>query len=394
MYIIVSRVKDAITGSINGTPFGVLYNKEKYDAMKKLEIAVNAAKSIEEVNAIIEEFKPLTVESYKELAETKCPYLYVNPHTNKFYLKLKKKICKEPLPAVFAERIIKSVDEGIDFLPLVKGWIRFLRNPNYSEQKGKLFANYLGYTYTDQTELNKLMTSGLSHNKAHELATRIQTPLTQEGLMVTYKVVDELSHKWTLDENGKKKQVPRWEATIDENSGIVTYEEPEFMEDRVFQPHVMGIGGDAFSCGYIEDANPPKGHIIKVGCIHSLDNWDQVDTTDGHVGYKGLHGGNLDYIRGYQAAANSTTLNIFVDPQDIARFTNEGEGAVIFKKFYAYGAFGGVNRGMYHSSDYAAIGDKEYQDMLAASIKQYGELKEGVDDKIELANDIATTDID
>lgn len=393
MYIQVSRIKDAITGSYNGTPFGVIYNKEKYDAMKTLEEQANNAATMEEVNVVIEEFKPLTVESYKELAETKCPYLYVNAATNKFYLKLKGKICKEPLPAVFAERIIKSVDEGIDFMPLIKGWIRFLRNPNYSSEKGKLFATYLGYTYTDYEAVGKSIAVGLSNEKAKELNTRLQTPLTQEGLMVTYKVVSELTHKWVLDEKGRRQQVPRVAPVINEDSGVITYVTPEFDEDRVFEPCMMGQTGDAFSCGAIDNDNPPMGHIVKVGCVHALKSWDQVNTRDGVVGDKGLHAGNLDYIRGYQASY-TITLNVFIDPMHIGRFTNEGEGAVISKQFYAYGAFGGVNRGMYHSSDYAALSDKEYQDMLQASIDQYGELKDGIDDKIELANDIATTDVD
>lgn len=393
MYINVSRVKDAITGSYNGVAFGVLYNKEKYDAMKALELQANSAATIDEVNAVIEEFKPLTVESYKELAETKCPYIFVNGATNKFYLKLKGKICKEALPSAFAKRIIKSVDEGIDFMPLIKAWIRFLRNPNYSEQKGRLFANYLNHTYTDYSAATKAMQGGLSQDKALELNTRLQTPLTQEGLMVTYKVVTELTEKWILDAEGHKKQVPRWTPNINEDSGVVTYDEPEFIEDRVFEPCVMGPGGDAFSCGTIDDTNPPMGHIVKVGCVHALDSWDKVNTHDGTFGAMGLHAGNLDYIRGYQAMGTAT-LNIFIDPQDIGRFTNDGDGAVICKKFYAYGAFSGVNRGMYHSSDYAELGDSEYQTMLAASIVQYGELQQDTQDKIDLANDIATTDVE
>lgn len=376
MYIQVARIKDAITGSYNGTPFGVTYNEEKYKAMKELETAANNAASVEEINSIIEQFKLLTVESYKELAETKCPYIYVNSMTNKFYLKLRDKVLKDPMPAEFAHRIIKSIDEGIDFLPMIKAYIRFMRNPNYSLKKGQLFSNYLGYTYTDQVAVQKAIDSGLSHDKAVELNTRIQTPITQEGLLVTYKVVTELKEKWAL-KDGVKVRIPRWEPTINEDSGVITYAEPLFAEERMYQPCMMHDGGDEFTCN--DGGYDNFGHIVKVGKIHALQNWSQVNTQDGVVGSKGLHAGNLDYIRGYQQHGTAT-MNVFIDPMHIGRFTNEGEGAIVAKQYFVYGVLDKVNKGMYHSSAYAALGDTEYEDMLAESLKQYGELAAEVEE--------------
>lgn len=371
-------MKDAITGSYGGKPFGVTYNEEKYKRMKELELATQNAATTDEVNAIIEEFKPLTVESYKELAETACPYIYVNGLTNKFYLKLKGRILKEPMTASFAERIIKSIDEGIDFLPMVKAWIRFMRNPNFSQQKAQFFSNYLGYTYTDPDQYETYIQSGLSSEKAHEFSTRTQTPITQEGLLATYKVVTELKEKYVLDAEGKKKKIPRWTPAINEDSGVITYEEPPFVEDRVYEPCMMHAGGDEFTCN--DGGYDNFGHIVKVGKVHTLQNWSQVNTNDGTVGAMGLHAGNLTYIRGYQSFGTAT-MTVFIDPMHIGRFTNEGEGAVVVKQYFVYGVLDKVNKGMYHSSAYAVLGDQEYEDMLKAAIDQYGEFEQNMADE-------------
>lgn len=387
MHIQVSRVKDAITGSYNGVPFGVTYTKEKYDAMKELEKQAAKVKTSEELNAVLEKFKPLTQESFKELAESKCPYIFINHATGKFYLKLRGRVLKNPMPQVLAERIIKSVEEGIDFTPLIKCWIRFLRlpelqaHPGQIERKGILLANYIGRTYLDQTAARaSVLNDGLSQERANELHTRLQTPITEEGLLVTYKVVRELTDKWILDAEGNKKKVRRWGAkSVDENSGIVSYDEPAFIEDRVFEPAIMGTGGDEFSCVNLETSEISVGHIIKVGSYIELDSWDKVYSVDGAFGYPGIHAGNLDYIKGYQSG-DTVTLNVFIDPMHIGRFTNEGDGAVIAKKMFIYGAFIGVNRGIYHSSTYAKLNDAEYEQMLTDSLKDYGELIETQND--------------
>lgn len=399
MFIQVSRVKDAITGSYNGVAFGVMYTKEKYEAMKALEAEASTVKTPDELQAVIDKFKPLTEETFKELAESKSPYIYVNHGTGKFYLKLRGKVSSQPMPQALAERIIKSVEEGIEFSPLIKAWIRFLRIPQFRKNpslipiKGEYFANYLNRTYTDSAEVSLLMKeSGLSHEKATELATRLQTPITQEGLLVTYKVVTELTKKFVLDAEGNKKEVPRWEATIDEDSGLVTYKEPEHVEDRVFEPAVQHKSGDAFSSIDL-NGQGKEGHTIRVGNYHELSSWDMVNITDGVFGAKGLHAGNLDYIRNYQHPG-TVTLNIFIDPMHIGRFTDLGDGAVVVKKYFAYGAFHGPNRGIYHSSDYAKLNDKEYEDMLEASLKDFGELDTKVEDARQLAQDISSTDLD
>lgn len=400
MYIQVSRIKDAITGSYNGVPFGVTYSKEKYDQMKDLAAKAAKAKTPQELNDILEKFKPLAQESYKELIESKCPYIWVNGHSGEFFLKLRGRVLKDPMPQALADRIIKSAEEGIEFMPLIKCWIRFLRlpefrkHPKYIKTKGQYLANYLNRTYTDPTEVEKYLKEGISQDKAHELATRFQTPITEEGLLVTYKVVKELTEKYVLDAEGNKKLVKRWGAkSIDENSGIVTYDTPEYVEDRVFEPAVMGQQGDAFSCTNPDSGESTVGHIIKVGNYIELDSWDKVNIVDGTFGAKGLHAGNIDYIHGYQRH-DTVTLNVFIDPMHIGRFTDLGDGAVIAKKMFLYGAFIGPNRGIYHSSTYAKLNDKEYEEMLAESLKDFGEYEDKIKSEAEEAKHIANTKLD
>lgn len=399
MFITVSRSGKVITGSVNGKPFGVTYNEDRYKALKELEQKASAVATQEELTDLIAEFESAIKENYKEKAETICPYIFVESATGKFYLQLQGKILRNPMPKALVDRILKSIEDGIDFLPLIKVWIRFLRNPVWKKgekagmAKGKLLANYINRKYTDQSMLKNLVSdSGLSNEMAVEMSTRYQTPITQEGLLVTYKVSREKNEKWELDAEGNRKSVPRYAPTIDAETGLVTYATPSHVEDRTFEPAVMGEGGDEFTCESV-DGTFTKGHLIKVGRRHFLDTWDQVNCQDGVFGDKGLHMGNLDYIRGYQNAG-TVTHNVFLDPAMIGRFTDEGDGAVIAKEYFVYSSFAGVNRSIYHSSEYGKVTDAQYQLMLADSLKELGELAVTVEDTQVDANLIASVELD
>lgn len=368
-----------ITGAYNGIPFGVSYDETKFDEMQKLEARANAAQSVEELRSIIEEFEPLTKESYKELVETKCEWVYVNKHTNKFYLRLPNgKKSSKALPKAIVDRILTSVDKKIDIMPLVKYWIRVLRNPKYSDAKAALFAWYINQTYTNHEFATKMQNEGLSPEVASAMATSMQTPITQEGLIGTYKVVKEIDWKWELDENDEKVQKSRYKKSIDDVTGLITYAKPEFAEDFLFTPAVQGDNGDAFFCG------DKEGHVIKVGLTHYLDDWAKVDTRDSVSCKPGLHCGNQDYIRSYQGPG-TVTLNIFVDPMDIGAVVQDNTGALRVRRFFAHSIFGGTNRGIYHSSDYAKLTDDEYRTMLADAITATGELHEKAESDLDEA---------
>lgn len=366
-----------ISGSFNGIPFGVSFDEVKFDEMKKLEERANAATDMEELKAILAEFEPLTKESYKEMVETKSEWVYVNRSTNKFYLKLPGgKVSSKALPKAFVDRILESVDKKIDIMPLVKCWIRLLRSTLYSDKKAEKFAWYINQQYTNQVLVTKLETEGLHADVARARATTFQTPITQEGLIQTYKVVSEVDWKFVADDEGNAKRTDRYKAEIDEITGLKTYKKPEHAEDFLFEPCVMHQRGDEFFSG---DKN---GHIVRVGFTHFLDNWDKVNTNDSSSGVKGLHLGNQDYIRSFQSEG-TVTLNCFVDPMDIGAIVQDNTGALRVKRFFAHGIFGGTNRSIYHSSDYAKLTDAEYRTMLDEAIKATGELKEGHDKELE-----------
>lgn len=358
MMIIVNRYEDYISGALNGEPFSVTFSQERYDTMIDLRNKSQQVETVADMMAIIEEFKPLTQESYKELVETATPFLVVNKASEKYYLKFPNgQVDNKWVPGALVERIIKSVEKNISITPLIKAWVRFRRNPNFSQDKARRFANYINKTYTNYELVAKLEEQGVSRNEAIKRATGYQTPITEEGLLNTYKVSRELTKKWVLDAEGNKKQVDRYEKEVDENTGIITYKEPDHAEERVFEPAVMGSRHDAFYCG------DKLGHIIKVGQRHRLESWDQVNCNDNESCVKGLHAGNIDYIKGYQGE-DTVTHNVFVDPMYIGAITDDGTGALRLLDFFAHSTLRHVNRGIYHSSTYAAITDAEFEKML------------------------------
>lgn len=370
MLIVNRHADEYISGSYNGIPFGVSFDQVRFDEMKRLELLANGASNMEDLKSILAEFEPLTKESYKELVETKCEWVFVNKHTNKFYLKLPGgKVSSKALPKAFVDRILESVDKKIDIMPLVKCFIRFLRNPNYTDAKATKFAWYINQTFTNIELAAKLEKEGLHADVAKARSTTFQTPITQEGLLVTYKVSEEIDWKYVLDENDEKKQVSRYKKSIDEITGLIAYEKPEHMEDFFFRPAVMRDGGDEFFCG------DKPGHLIRVGHSHYLDNWDKVNTNDTQAGVKGLHCGNQDYIRCFQNNG-TVTHYVFVDPMDIGAIVQDNTGALRVKRYFVYASFAGTNRSIYHSSTYAQLTDAEYREMLKEAIVKHGELQE------------------
>lgn len=376
--ITVNRVGESITGAVNGVRFGVAYSDERFKEMLRLQQEAAEAVSTEALKSIIADFEPLTKENYSDKVQTACPDLYVSAATGKFYLKHGTVISTIALPQLLADRILESVEKNIDATPLVKAWIRFLRNPNFTERKAERFAQYIMYLHIDREFVSELVKDhGVSLEVATERATVTQTPITQEGLLSTYKVSRELADKWVLDEAGNKKKVSRYTKSIDENTGLVTYDTPEHAEDFVFEPAVQGQSGDAFTCQLIGDTAENYGHIIKVGHIHALADWAHVNTNDDQSCVKGLHVGNIDYIKGYQNQG-TVTHNIFVDPMHIGGITNDGSGALRVLAYYVHSTLDRVNRGIYHSSKYAAVTDAQWDIWKAEAVAR---AKEDADSK-------------
>lgn len=379
--ITINVVGDYINGSVNGQQFAVAFDELKYQQMLVLKKRADVAKDLEELKVVVDEFTPLTQESYKELVESKSPYLVVNKHTNKFFLKYGNKVSSIPVPTVIVDKIIKAVEKNLDITPLVKCWVRYLRNPVLKEAgfpaaKMKKFAEYISAPFVNQQLKEKLMKdNGVADEVAHAMATTSQVSITQEGILVGYKVSNEIREKFVLDEETEEvKKKSRYTKSVDPDTGLVSYAEPEVMEDRLFQPACMGTGGDEFACFRIGETPDDKsyGHFIRVGRVHMLKDWAQVDCNDHHTAVPGLHVGGLNYIRGFQGNPLAITHNVFIDPMHIGAIVGLGDGndgAMRVKQYFVYGSFAGVNKTLYHSSEYAKVTDAEYEDMIKAAVE-------------------------
>lgn len=379
MMILINRSETQISGSVNGKQFGVSFDEQKYQKMLELKTKADSVSTMEELKAIVEEFTPLTEESYKDLVETKTPYIVVNKHTNKFYLRRADKISSQPLPQIFVNRILKSVEKNIDITPLIKCWARYMRpikgRPVYNLQQAKLFAEYIDAPYTNETLRQELLTKGYATSVAAERATTPQVSITQEGLLVCYKVSKEVLERYELNEDEDVVTKSRYKKSVDPDTGLVSYDEPKVMEERLFKPAIMGDRGDAFNSG------DKLGHFIRVGQAHWLDKWEQVSTP----GSKGLHCGGLRYIAGYQQEG-TVTHYIFVDPMDIHTIAGLGcgnDGAMTVKRYFVHASFAGVNRSIYHSSEYAKLTDAEYALLVKEAVEANEMKKSELDDLLE-----------
>lgn len=372
--IIVNRVEDLISGSVNGKSFSVSYDEDKYKEMLELEEKANQAATMDELKAIVSQFEPLTKESFKELVETATPYIFVNKHNNKFYLKYNNVLSSKPLPQLFVDMILKSVEKKTDITPLIKCWVRFLRNPNYTDRKAALLVEYISAPYVKGDYRDELLKEGFSHEVATERATVTQVAITRQGLLVCYKVSKEIRHKFTLDDDDNVKSVSRYRKSVDPDTGIITYSEPQYAEERLYEPPVQGQNGDAFLCiPYGGDqTNAPSGHFIRVGHTIMLDSWDKVNTNDDQSCVKGLHVGGLRYIQGYQNEG-TITHDILVDPMDIGAIVGLGtgnDGAMRVRRYFVFATFEQVNQNAYHSSEIAKLNDAEYAVMVQEAVNK------------------------
>lgn len=373
MQIIVNVVGDFITGSYGGKPFGITYSEDKYAAMLELQKKENEIEDLDELRALLSEFEALTQEDYSQLIETQSPYVKVNKKTNQFFLQFNNVVSSKAMPAILANKMIKAVEKNISIDPLVKCWARFLRNPFFSSKKAELFAEYISAAYVNEDSLADFVRNGVTAEVAKAMATTTQVAISNEGLLVVYKVSAEIREKYTLDEEEKTQMRSLYQKSIDPITGAITYAEPSSDEERYYMPAVMRNNGDPFYCipGMTRPSeNDKPGHILRIGCLITLASWDQVDTRDHVSGVKGLHVGGLNYIKGWQKE-DTVTHNILVDPMHIGAIVGLGignDGAMRVKQYFVLSQFSGVNKNIYHSSKYAALTDQEYADMIKEAV--------------------------
>tara|TARA_B100001094_G_scaffold103732_2_gene100016 strand:- start:305 stop:1465 length:1161 start_codon:yes stop_codon:yes gene_type:complete len=385
--ITLNVIDDVISGSYGDKNFSVTYSKELYESMMVLRGLADDAVSIAEYKDILEQFSKLAVEDYTKTIETECEHIHVNKATGQFFLKSNGVVSSYPMPQALVDRIFESIDKGLSFLPLVKMWTRWLRNPilrkkgvdaDFSER----FFNFVNLKYVHPKLKEELMEEhGLSEEVADRRATMYQMKITSEGLLNGYKVSREILHKFDRETG---EQVDRYKRTFNPDTGEIEGDGlPEHVEDRLFEPAVMGSSGDAFYCEGVNGYGSPQ-HFIKVGCRHRLPDWSHVDTNDNRSCVKGLHLGGLKYIACYSGEIH----NIFVDPMHIGAVPDDNTGAIRCLEYFVHSSLVGVNGSIYHSSTYAAMTDEQWADMRIEAVTEYSECKESCDRDVAELNAI------
>ena len=389
--------ENLISGSYGKEQFVVRYTKERYDEMIRLKLAADVAPSLEDLKKIYSDFEVLTKESTSEMVKAKCFYLVQDSTTEEFFLKYEGVVSSIPIPQVLVDRILESAEKGIDFIPIVKVWIRWLRNPvlrgtNKQNRRriSDLFATYISAMFVNEEKVAQLMDEkGLSEEVAIRLSSVNDVSVTQEGLLCTHKVVDEITTKFALDEKGEVIKVDRYKKVLDEDTGLLKSELPLTNEERLFEPCVMHQNGDAY---HVEGVNgfPDKVHFVRVGCVHRLSDWSYVNTNPDVSCVPGLHTGSLSYVKGYQHCGTET-LDVLIDPMHIGA-TSNGDNALRVLQYFVHGAWTGTNGSIYHSSTYAAKTDEEWakirKEVVEFFAKERQEIIEEQDQEITEINAI------
>lgn len=369
--ISVNVINDSIVGSVGEAPFSVPFSKELYDSLLEKAKAANEAETMEEYSKLCEEFTGMTKVS-EALITDKCENLVKSPKDGKYYLQSEGVVSSVPLPKELVERIHDSIDKGIDIAPIIKFWTRWLRNPilrkktktGEAEEFSKRLANFINLKYVHPEMRDNLIKEGYSQQVATERATMYQCKITQEGLLNGYKVSREILHKF---DPATGEKVDRYQRTFNVDTGKIESEGlPSTVEDRLFEPAIMGKSGDAFYCEGANGYKDPQ-HFIRVGCVHRLEDWSKVDTNDRHSCVPGLHVGGLYYIKGYSGEIH----NVFIDPMHIGAIPDDGSGAMRCLQYFVHSSLAGVNGSIYHSSKYAAKTDAEWAEMVKASVAEY-----------------------
>lgn len=377
--IVVNRMGDNISVSCRDKSFSTLFTDAKFEKLMDISKQSLSIKSMTELQELLKTVEDLCKYDLKEKVESFHQDIYVQPVTNKFYLKVNGKVTSIAMPEALVRRIRESVEKKIDITPVVKCWERFLMNqkaatPDFADR----FADYIDLIYVDPAKVAEQMEKGLSREIAEKLASTYEVKITMEGLIACYKVSQEVDWKFVADENGQPKKVDRYTRTFDENTGKITGDSRDNMkmEDRLFMPKVQGDRGDAFYCEGPNGFKEP-GHFIKVGCVHRLESWEQVDLRDDVDCVKGLHVGGLSYI----ATWGGEIHTCLVDPMHIGAIcAYSGSKAIRVLQYFVDGSFVNVNHGIYHSSEYAKKTDDERKTIREEILKAHGELKENIAD--------------
>jgi len=391
-----------LSGKIGRKAYSVEANDGLKKKLAKLSSDFNAAKTHAEAEKattaaqkLIDEAKDSNSSSLTSVLKDD---LVLNKKTNSYFVVSDGKQGKQPVHKFVVDKMIEANDKGLDPKPWLIFWVRLMRNKLFSGSISKTdnFMEYLGAKYVDQDALKELVEEGYSDSMAKTLATHDQISITEQGIVAAFKYVELLTKKYQvkINEKGEQEivQVDRYERDlqVDENSGKVTKDElklPEDAESFVFQPPIMGTGGDAFTSRDLSDSSdsPTVGHVVQVGKVHELPNgFDQVNCDDSVTGRKGLHLGGYYYVQGF-GGKTSYLVDCLVAPEDIGAvcdLSRSEEGAIRCKRYMVTGGHFAVSKGMYHPSDYASLLENEWEAAKQEAIKNLNKKVKEVEDQL------------
>ena len=371
--IVVNRSEDTINVSVGQKEFSTMYDEATFNALMDIAQQSEAIESMKELDPLLEQVIEICAKSEEAKVEAFHPDIAKDSKSGQYFLRINADtISSVPMPKALVRRLEESMDKQIDVSPLMKCWMRFLRNPKAKDKNfAKLLFKYIDMKYLNPEILDEKREAGFSNELAEKMAYVYQVKITKEGLLNCFKVSKEVDWKFEASEDGSeavRKQL--YGKTFDPLTGKVDGDTRDDLdaETRTFYPAMQGMyGGDAFWC---EGAQVnAEGHIIKVGHVHRLNSWDQVDCNDGRSCVKGLHVGGLHYI----ANINGEIHNIFVDPMHVGAIADAESGAMRVKQYFVHSTFCAINSGIYHSSKYAAKTDEQWKEIKIKILKEHGE---------------------
>lgn len=374
-----------LTGTVNGEKFSLNFDDEIYKTLLVQKEGLNQIDTMDEYDVWVEDVKKILNTDTEDIITTACPDL-VKSTKGTYHIKVDGILSKKAVPQPIVNVILESVEKNIDPDPIIKAWIRFLRNPNFCPSKANNYAAYITATIVDADERDRLMEEeGFIYEKAELRATYNDVAISQEGLIVGKKYARLLTQGWEIDSNTNKAVSKKFsyiaDDTIDTHTGVITPGELKsdiFSEDLVFEPPMMSTRGDAFYC------DQQKGHVIRVGKKHTLESWKLVNCDDNQSCVPGLHIGGWQYVQSY-SGINSQLLECFVDPAEIGAICDIGwgDGAMRVREYFIFGATEGRNKGIYHSSHYAKMKDQDWEDYKKEAVEKSNALMANLKEEVK-----------
>lgn len=364
------KLEHTITGTIDGKPF----NLPRTEAIEAI------VKDYADNGVLEADFMTFVKECRSQEVAGSNEYLTYNPTTKEYFLRYKNVRSDKPIPQALVDFIEKSYDKDIDFMPMIKTWARLLTNPRYTLEMGKYFAEYVDTKFTDYTESDRLEAEeGFTSEASVELSTYNDIAITQEGLLATYKVAEEVTWEYEMVKNEygnyTKERKDKYEtipAIVDKTTGKVLTPEkfatPPHKEDMLFTPAIWKNGDDFYS-------GKTLGYIYEIGKMQYLPK-DAKRNLRNSSGGGGLYIGGLHYIDNFRNDERKV-LTCFVNPGDILSFQGEGHAIRVDALFPNNVWDTDVPlKGIYHSSDYDSLSTDRLNTLIKEAVAEGVDIRE------------------